>query len=91
MERSGRRKALCVLLFLVCVAVSFLLKTCHYNMEAARVAEVIGDAKALYFGDFRDALPLDCPSSLRRRACPIGVRPCPVQGRALLFSASRAT
>lgn len=62
MERSGRRKALCVLLFLVCVAVSFLLKTCHYNMEAARVAEVIGDAKALYFGDFRDALPLKRPN-----------------------------
>ena len=62
MERSGGRKALCVLLFLVCVAVSFLLKTCHYNMEAARVAEVIGDAKALYFGDFRDALPLKRPN-----------------------------
>lgn len=58
----GRRSLLRLLLFLICVSSSFFIKTCHYNMEAARVAEVIGDAEPLRFRGFRDALPLKRPN-----------------------------
>lgn len=58
----GKRFLLYPLLFLICVATSFFIKTCHYNMEAARVASVIEDAEPLRFRDFRDALPLKRPN-----------------------------
>jgi len=50
------------LLFLICVLTSFFIKTCHYNLEACRVAEQIQDASPLWYGDLRDALPLKRPN-----------------------------
>lgn len=51
-----------LLLFVLCVATSFFIKTCHYNLEAVQMAGAIGDAEALRFRDFRDALPLKRPN-----------------------------
>lgn len=49
-------------LFLICVMTSFFIKTCHYNMEAARMASMIRDTAPLWHGDLRDALPLPRPN-----------------------------
>ena len=57
-----KRILLRLLLFCICVATSFFIKTCHYNMEAARVAAAIGDAEPLRCRDFRDALPAKRPN-----------------------------
>lgn len=57
-----KRILLRLLLFCICVATSFFIKTCHYNMEAARVAAAIGDAEPLRCRDFRDALPTKRPN-----------------------------
>ena len=42
-----KRVLLRLVLFCICVATSFFIKTCHYNMEAARVAAAVGDAEPL--------------------------------------------
>lgn len=60
--RSRKRTITLALLFALCVMTSFFLKTCHYNMEAMQTAKMIGDAPALWYGDFRDALPLKRPN-----------------------------
>ena len=57
-----KRVLLRLLLFCICVATSFFIKTCHYNMEAARVAAAVGDAEPLRYRDFRDALPTKRPN-----------------------------
>ena len=49
-------------LFLICVMTSFFIKTCHYNMEAARMASMIRDSTPLWHRDLRDALPLQRPN-----------------------------
>lgn len=48
--------------FLICVLTSFFIKTCHYNMEAARMASLIQDSAPLWHGDLRDALPVPRPN-----------------------------
>lgn len=60
--RSRKRLVTVGTLFAVCVLTSFFIKTCHYNMEAAQTAKMIGDARPLWYGDFRDALPLKRPN-----------------------------
>ena len=57
-----KRVLLRLVLFCICVATSFFIKTCHYNMEAARVAAAVGDAEPLRYRDFRDALPTKRPN-----------------------------
>ena len=60
--RSRKRLVTMTILFAVCVLTSFFIKTCHYNMEAMQTAKMIGDARPLWYGNFRDALPEKRPN-----------------------------
>ena len=41
-----------IFLFLVCTTISFAVRTCSYNREAASLAVMIGDAKPVWHGTF---------------------------------------
>lgn len=46
-----------VLLFLFCTTISFAVRTCSYNREAANLAVKIGDEKPLWHGNFHRNRP----------------------------------
>lgn len=46
-----------LLLFLFCTTLSFAVRTCSYNREAANLAVMIGDAKPLWHGTFHRNRP----------------------------------
>ena len=51
-EKKWKYRIQVILLFLSCVLISFFIRTCTYNREAATLAIAVGDAEPLWYGNF---------------------------------------